>query len=201
MPLQLDPWIDSEDSLHWAPQAQAINTNIDSEDSLHWVALSLTAAADDVHKSFGWISIKSKPSTMSTDEAQDPVKADEVKPGADEKNSRKLRPTRSTHFGDTDFDDEEMADIGDATWAEVGRACCVHSSMEWGKIFIGVCAAFFFLYFFLFSLELLGSAAKVVGGCTAGKIILYVPFFVGSILMLLSSRRLCLFFFSRWFDG
>ena len=85
-------------------------------------------------------------------------------------NSRKLRPTNSTHFGDVDFDDEEMADIGDATWAEVGRACCVHSPMEWGKIFIGVCAAFFFLYFFLFSLELLGNSAKVLGGCTAGGI-------------------------------
>jgi len=42
--------------------------------------------------------------------------------------------------------------------------------MEWGKIFIGVCAAFFFLYFFLFSLELLGNSAKVLGGCTAGGI-------------------------------
>jgi len=42
--------------------------------------------------------------------------------------------------------------------------------MEWGKIFIGVCAAFFFLYFFLFSLELLGDSAKVLGGCTAGGI-------------------------------
>jgi len=103
---------------------------------------------------------------MSTEEvAQDPVKADEVNT---EINSRKLRPTGSTHFGDVDFDEEEMAEIGDATWAEVGRACCVHSSMEWGKIFLGVCAAFFFLYFFLFSLELLGSAAKVLGGCTAG---------------------------------
>jgi hypothetical protein len=114
---------------------------------------------------------------MSTDgavdePAQDTVKTDEPT------NSRKLRPTHSTHFGDTDFDEEEKTDIGDATWAEVGRACCVHSSMEWGKIFIGVCAAFFFLYFFLFALELLGSSAKVVGGCTAGKMI---PLFVVSI--------------------
>ncbi|KAL7499799.1 hypothetical protein ACHAWT_007913 [Skeletonema menzelii] len=81
-----------------------------------------------------------------------------------------MRKTGSTHFGDADFEEEQMADIGDATWAEVGRACCVHSPMEWGKIFIGVCAAFFFLYFFLFSLELLGNAAKVLGGCTAGGI-------------------------------
>ena len=87
-----------------------------------------------------------------------------------EENSRKMRPTGSTHFGDADFEEEQIADIGDATWAEVGRACCVHSPMEWGKIFIGVCAAFFFLYFFLFSLELLGNSAKVLGGCTAGGI-------------------------------
>ena len=43
--------------------------------------------------------------------------------------------------------------------------------MEWGKIFIGVCAALFFLYFFLFSLELLGNAAKVLGGCSAGGLL------------------------------
>jgi hypothetical protein len=130
---------------------------------------------------------------MSTEEvAQDPVKADEVNT---EINSRKLRPTGSTHFGDVDFDEEEMAEIGDATWAEVGRACCVHSSMEWGKIFLGVCAAFFFLYFFLFSLELLGSAAKVLGGCTAGKIISCVPLlFVESTAMLCRPHLDCALF-------
>ena len=87
-----------------------------------------------------------------------------------EENSRKMRKTGSTHFGDADFEEEQMADIGDATWKEVGQACCVHTPMEWGKIFIGVCAALFFLYFFLFSLELLGNSAKVLGGCTAGGI-------------------------------
>lgn len=87
-----------------------------------------------------------------------------------EENSRKLRPTNSTHFGDVDFEEEDAAEIGDATWAEVGQACCVHTPMEWGKVFIGVCGAFFFLYFFLFSLELLGNSAKVLGGCTAGGI-------------------------------
>ena len=108
---------------------------------------------------------------MSTTEA-DPVYPAEPAKDVEltEENSRKMRKTGSTHFGDADFEEEQMADIGDATWAEVGRACCVHTPMEWGKIFIGVCAALFFLYFFLFSLELLGNSAKVIGGCTAGGI-------------------------------
>jgi solute carrier family 34 (sodium-dependent phosphate cotransporter) len=37
-------------------------------------------------------------------------------------------------------------------------------------IFLGVCAAVFFLYFFLFGLDLLGAGAKVMGGCAAGNL-------------------------------
>jgi sodium-dependent phosphate cotransporter len=59
-------------------------------------------------------------------------------------------------------------EIGDATWSEVCTACCVHDAEGWGKIFVGACAAVFFLYFFLFALELLGNSAKVLGGCSAG---------------------------------
>ena len=103
-------------------------------------------------------------STEVAEPVEDPVKE------VDEATSRKDRPTGSTHFGDTDFDDENLEDIGGATWAEVGKACCVHSPAEWGKVLLGVCAALFFLYFFLFSLELLGNSAKVLGGCTAGGI-------------------------------
>ena len=116
-----------------------------------------------------YIPINDPSQTMTA--AADPVYPDEpITAELTEENSRKIRKTGSTHFGDVDFQEEEMGDIGDATWAEVGRACCVHSSMEWGKIFIGVCGALFFLYFFLFSLELLGNSAKVLGGCTAGGI-------------------------------
>lgn len=85
--------------------------------------------------------------------------------------SRKERPTSSTHFGDTDFAEEEVTDIGDATWGEVAQACCVHDAVGWGKIFLGLCASLFFLYFFLFSLELLGNSAKVLGGCSAGGLL------------------------------
>mmetsp|Transcript_18013 Transcript_18013/g.36825 ORF Transcript_18013/g.36825 Transcript_18013/m.36825 type:complete len:613 (+) Transcript_18013:1923-3761(+) len=104
---------------------------------------------------------------MSTPEAQDPVKSETNK---DESviRSRKERPTGSTHFGDADWDEERPDEIGDATWGEVAKACCVHDAKEWGKIFVGACAALFFLYFFLVSLELMGSAAKVLGGCKAG---------------------------------
>jgi|Transcript_39854 sodium-dependent phosphate cotransporter len=85
--------------------------------------------------------------------------------------SRKERMTGSTHFGDSDFYEEDADDIGDATWGEVCRACCVHTPKEWGIVFIGLCVLCFFLYFFLLGLDLLGSSAKVLGGCTAGSIL------------------------------
>jgi len=86
-------------------------------------------------------------------------------------NSRKLRATASTHFGDQDFFDESPEEIGDATWGEVCRSCCVHSGEEWAKIFAGLVLLCFFLYFFLVGLELLGSSAKVLGGCSAGNLL------------------------------
>ncbi|EED89425.1 sodium phosphate cotransporter, Na/Pi cotransport system protein [Thalassiosira pseudonana CCMP1335] len=89
---------------------------------------------------------------------------------AAEAKSRKDRPTGSIHFGDPGYDEavDHPEEIGDATWSEVCTACCVHDAEGWGKIFVGACAAVFFLYFFLFALELLGNSAKVLGGCSAG---------------------------------
>jgi len=86
--------------------------------------------------------------------------------------ARKDRPTHSIHFGDTDFPDGELQDedYGDATWAEVCNACCVHTRREWAWVFVGLCAVVFFLYFFLFGLELLGTGAKVMSGCKAGEL-------------------------------
>lgn len=84
--------------------------------------------------------------------------------------SRKDRPTGSTHIGDTDFNEEQTEEIGDATWSEVCRTCCVHTPKEWGFIALGLLSVLFFLYFFLVGLDLLGNAAKVVGGCTAGAL-------------------------------
>jgi sodium-dependent phosphate cotransporter len=82
--------------------------------------------------------------------------------------SRKDRPTGSIHFGDDDFNaDEEPAD---ATWGEVFQACCVRSPTEWGYAFGGFLVVCFFLYFFLFGLELMGTSAKVMTGCTAGAL-------------------------------
>lgn len=78
------------------------------------------------------------------------------------------RATGSVHFGDTDFDVEE--EYGDATWAEVGRACCCHTPKEWGMIFVGILIVCFFLYWFLFGLGLLGEGAKVMTACTAGSL-------------------------------
>jgi len=61
--------------------------------------------------------------------------------------------------------------LEEATWGEVATACCTHDASGWAKIFLGVCGAAFFLYFFLFSLELLGNSAKVLGGCSAGGLL------------------------------
>jgi len=65
-------------------------------------------------------------------------------------------------------DAEEVLD--DATWTEVFQSCCVHSAGEWGLIFVGMVLVCFFLYFFLFGLDLIGNGAKVMGGCTAGEL-------------------------------
>ncbi len=50
------------------------------------------------------------------------------------------------------------------------HTCCVHTPIEWLYIFGGLVLVCFFLYFFLLGLDLLGSAAKVIGGCTAGSL-------------------------------
>lgn len=82
--------------------------------------------------------------------------------------SRKERPTHSIHFGDTDFD--VVDEYGDATWGEVCRTCCCHTPQEWAYIFVGLCVVLFFLYWFLFGLDLLGAGAKVMTGCVAGAL-------------------------------
>jgi sodium-dependent phosphate cotransporter len=84
--------------------------------------------------------------------------------------SRKERPSGSTHFGDEDFNDENSEDIKDATWNEVFHSCCIHSPSEWAWVFVGLVSVFFFLYFFLLGLNILGTSAKVLSGCTAGAL-------------------------------
>jgi len=84
--------------------------------------------------------------------------------------SREDRPTGSTHFGDVDFSEEKTEEIGDASWGEVCRTCCIHTPQEWGFILLGITMVLFFLYFFLVGLSLLGTSAKVMGGCTAGAL-------------------------------
>jgi len=74
----------------------------------------------------------------------------------------------SVHIGDADFTTEI---IGSATWGEVFQTCCVHSGEEWLWILAGTIGVCTFLYFFLFSLELLGTSAKIVGGCNAGEVL------------------------------
>jgi solute carrier family 34 (sodium-dependent phosphate cotransporter) len=65
------------------------------------------------------------------------------------------------------------ADLDEAlntTWGDVFTTCCVHTPKDWGWIFVGFFIVCFFLYFFLLSLEVLGSSAKVMTGCSAGAL-------------------------------
>ncbi len=73
----------------------------------------------------------------------------------------------SLPYADDDDDDDEYED---ATWGEVLEACCVRTSQEWMRAAAGLCGVLFFMYFFLFGLELMGSGAKVMTGCTAGAL-------------------------------
>jgi len=108
---------------------------------------------------------------MSTPEEEPMTTTTEEVDVTKEVQSRKGRPTGSAHVGDTDFFEENLEDIGDATWSEVFQTCCCHSAVEWGWIFLGLCLLCFFLYFFLLGLDLMGNAAKVIGGCTAGALL------------------------------
>jgi len=105
---------------------------------------------------------------MTAAELADKPKVDEEVPTKEVEKGREDRATTSMHFGDSNFDVAE--EYGDATWSEVCTACCVHSPEEWGMIALGLFLVIFFLYFFLFGLELLGSGAKVMSGCKAGEL-------------------------------
>jgi sodium-dependent phosphate cotransporter len=89
--------------------------------------------------------------------------------GSAEARSRKDRVTGSTHFGDVDFNEEQVEEIGDATWGEVCRTCFVHDAQGWARIAGHMFLVCFALYFFLFGLDLLGSGANVLTTCTTGN--------------------------------
>ena len=75
---------------------------------------------------------------------------------------------------DDDEEEEGMEDykeMTDASWEDVLEACCCHTAEEWAAIGVALLFLLFFLYFFLVGLELLGSSAKVIGGCTAGDLL------------------------------
>ncbi|KAG7373653.1 sodium dependent phosphate transporter [Nitzschia inconspicua] len=107
---------------------------------------------------------------MTTVNNEKPNPAGVITKESDGTRTRKDRPTGSMHVGDIDFDANDPAFGADATWNEVFTTCCCHTPEEWGMIFIGICIVVFFLYFFLVGLELLGSGAKVMGGCAAGSL-------------------------------
>ncbi|KAL3806448.1 hypothetical protein ACHAXA_011799, partial [Cyclostephanos tholiformis] len=54
------------------------------------------------------------------------------------------------------------------SWGDVARSCCVHSPKDWVRIAANFAGILFFLYWFIFSLELLSTGAKALTGCAAG---------------------------------
>jgi sodium-dependent phosphate cotransporter len=103
----------------------------------------------------------------------DEEEAVEMVPQEQEEPTKEKGRGPSVHYGDEgyeeaiDLDGMDQIDISDTTWGEVARNCCCHSFKEWAVIganLVGIC---FFLYWFIFSLELLGTGAKVLTGCAA----------------------------------
>eukprot|EP00804_Cyclotella_cryptica_P024650 CCRYP_001662-RB/>CCRYP_001662-RB protein AED:0.22 eAED:0.22 QI:377/1/1/1/1/1/3/107/607 len=82
------------------------------------------------------------------------------------------RKTGSVHYGEEGYNEiltgNDEVDISGTTWNEVFRTCCCHSANEWIMISVHVMFVLFFLYWFIFALELLGTGAKVLTGCAAG---------------------------------
>jgi solute carrier family 34 (sodium-dependent phosphate cotransporter) len=74
----------------------------------------------------------------------------------------------SSDGDDEDSEDEE--EYGETTWGDIYESCCIHTAEEWGRILLCLLGVGFFLYFFLFALELLAASAKVLTGCKAGTL-------------------------------
>lgn len=86
-----------------------------------------------------------------------------------EENEKNAEP--SVHYGEPGYNEyleKDDIELDDVTWGEVCRSCCCHSPKEWGRIIVFMCIICFLLYWFIFSLELLGTGAKVLTGCVAG---------------------------------
>jgi hypothetical protein len=88
------------------------------------------------------------------------------------------RRKRLTHFGDDDFAMEDVSRsiaarlllVDPVTWTEIQQSCCFHTQSEWINTAGGVFALLLCLYFFLFGLQLMGSASKVMAGCASGEL-------------------------------
>ena len=83
---------------------------------------------------------------------------------------------RSSHYGqDEGFQDYltdplHEEDMRSTSWGEVCTACFCHTPKQWGRILVSLSGLIVCLYFFIFSLELLGTGAKVLTGCVAGSL-------------------------------
>lgn len=66
------------------------------------------------------------------------------------------------------FQDNDEEAAREASWREIGEACCAHSLQEWPSIVLGIIGIGFFLFFFVVGLDILTNATKVIGGCNAG---------------------------------
>jgi len=106
---------------------------------------------------------------------EDPPEEDSPVTAGDSENPvpRKAGEKGSVHYGDPGYNEvlnnpeDYEEDIEDTTWGEVCHTCWCHSPKGWGQISLYLAGIVLFLYFFVFSLELLSSGAKVLTGCAA----------------------------------
>ena len=96
---------------------------------------------------------------------------DSLKVAAEGENGGEKNAEPSVHYGEPGYNkylEKDDVELDDVTWGEVCRSCCCHLPKELGRIIVFVCIICFLLYWFIFSLELLGTGAKVLTGCVAG---------------------------------
>lgn len=89
----------------------------------------------------------------------------------------KRRGSSKSYFGDEDFSfDSDVLAQGlrnaedEVSFEEICYSCCYRGAREWLRIVAILVSLLGCLYFFLFGLQLMGNASKVMAGCASGQL-------------------------------